>query len=218
MKVQTAVVFAVVLCAQSGFGQNRPIIPEVFQSRVSIEVTTGAGVSRGVGKVIFDQPAGKASEVYAIRPGPRDEFVTRYDLGAIFHNDPPSCDVTDVTGTMPLTWGWVQNAKQDNAEVIDGITVDFWVFTKSDPDPDPDLKPFSFGTGTLRVGVTPDDSNTPVFYEVITPERTVRLHFSEFQDGLQGQAESVQSAPPVLPVSVPWRLPGDPLLADRRPS
>ena len=79
------------------------------------------------------------------------------------------------------------NAKQDNAEVIDGITVDFWVFTKSDPDPDPDLKPFSFGTGTLRVGVTPDDSNTPVFYEVITPERTVRLHFLNFRTAFRAK-------------------------------
>jgi hypothetical protein len=175
MKVQTAVMFAVVLCAQSGFGQTRPIIPEVFQSRVSIEVTTGAGVSRGVGKVVFDQPSGKAREVYAIRPGPRDEFITRYDLGAIFRNDPPNCDVTDVTGAMPLTWGWVQNAKQGALEVIDGITVVFWA------DPDPRLAPFSFGTGTLRVGVTLDDSNTPVFYEVITPERTVRLHFLNFR-------------------------------------
>ena len=71
MKVQTAVVFAAGLCAQSGFGQNRPIIPEVFQSRVSIEVTTQRQCLEGCGQGGL---RGKASEVYAIRPGPRDEF------------------------------------------------------------------------------------------------------------------------------------------------
>ena len=37
------VVFAVLLCAQSAFGQTRPHLSEVFQSPVTIEITTGTG-------------------------------------------------------------------------------------------------------------------------------------------------------------------------------
>lgn len=78
-----------------GHRDTRPTIPEVFQSPVTIQVTTAADISTGVGKVIFDQPAGKARARYAFRSGPRDEIITRYDLGAIFRSDPTGCDVSD---------------------------------------------------------------------------------------------------------------------------
>ena len=122
---QLSVAVALLLCAQSALGQSRPILPEVFQSPVAIQITTGTDVTTGRGKVIFDQPDGKARQFYRLQSGQRDEIITRYDLGAIFRYDRPTCDVTEVTGTMPLTWGWVQNAKQAESEVIGDTTVTF---------------------------------------------------------------------------------------------
>src|SRR5689334_9564364 len=102
-----SVALGVLLWTHSAFGQTRPRPSEVFQSRVTVEITTATGVTKGVGKVVFDQTTGRAREYYRLQGGTRDETVTRYDLGAIIHNDPPTCDVTQVTGTMPRTWDWV---------------------------------------------------------------------------------------------------------------
>jgi hypothetical protein len=171
-----SVVLGLLLCAASGFAQTRPTPSETFQSPVTIEITTATGVTKGVGKVVFDQPSGKAHEIYHLRSSPRDEIITRYDLGEILRTDGHTCDVTDVTGTMPPTWDWVQNAKMGTGDVVDGIPITYWVTTEI-----VDPSPFSFGPGKLRLGATNDQSATPVVFDVITPERTVRLHFLHFR-------------------------------------
>ena len=172
-RMQALVVFALLLGVQPALGQNRPIISEVFQSPVAIQVTTGADVTEGVGDLTFDQPNGMAFESYKFHHGPSFEIITRYDLGKVFDNDPPDCEITEVTGTMPTTWGWVANAKQGPTEVIDGITAVFWISIGTPPEP------------TKRVALMLNDSNTPVVYDVITPEQTTRVHFLKWKTTLK---------------------------------
>jgi hypothetical protein len=159
------VVLALLLCAESAFGQTRPIISEVFQSPLAIEVTTGGEISEGWGYVSFDQPAGKAREFYAFESGQTHEILTRYDLGKIFTiANLRECDVTEVTGTMPPTWAWIQQAKQGPTEVIDGITVVSWIGASATPP-------------LLTIWTTIEDHTVPVFLDVVTPERSVRVRF-----------------------------------------
>jgi hypothetical protein len=161
------VVFALLLCVQSAFAQTRPQLSEVFQSLVTIQVTgADAEISEGVGEVAFDQPAGKARERYLFHGGPPSEIITRYDLGKIFSIDPPACDVTEVTGPMPLSWGWIATAKQGAPVVINGISYTTWV------SPDVDEQ---------KTVATTSDGLTPAYYMVSTPEKTVRLTFLNWQ-------------------------------------
>jgi len=173
------VVFALLLCAQSAFGQTRPQLSEVFQSPVTIRITTGADIVEGVGQVTFDQPAGKAREFYAFEDGPPSEIVTRYDLGKIYRFDAPECDVTEVTGTMPLFWGWVATAKQGAPVVIDGTTYTTWVSTGTAPNP------------TQTVAAT-NDGTAPAYYEESTPERTVRITFLKWQTTFKEKPNSFE--------------------------
>jgi len=165
------VVFALLLCVQSAFGQTRPVLSEVFQSPVAIQITTGAGadadIVEGVGEVTFDQPAGQAREFYKFHSGSPSEIITRYDLGEIFSIDPPRCEATEVTGTMPLFWQWIAQAKQGNSVEIDDITYTEWVST-------------GVG-GDLKTVAATNDGTRPAYYEVTTPERTVRLTFLNWQ-------------------------------------
>jgi len=173
------VVFALLLCAQSAFGQTRPQLSEVFQSPVTIRITTGADIVEGVGQVTFDQPAGKAREFYAFEDGPPSEIVTRYDLGKIYRFVAPECDVTEVTGTMPLFWGWVATAKQGAPVVIDGTTYTTWVSTGTAPNP------------TQTVAAT-NDGTAPAYYEESTPERTVRITFLKWQTTFKEKPNSFE--------------------------
>src|SRR5262249_13406463 len=140
-RMQALVVFALLQVVQPALGQTRPIISEVFQGHVAIQVTTAAGVAEGAGDLAVDQPNGMAREFYAFHGGPSYEIITRYDLGQVFRNDPPNCEATEITGTMPTTWEWVANAKMGDSDRINGKIVDYWVSTGTFPDP------------TLRVGV-----------------------------------------------------------------
>jgi len=165
-----SVVFALLLSVQPAFGQTRPQLSEVFQSPVTIQITTGTGagadIVEGVGQMTFDQPAGKANEFYAFEDGPPSEIITRYDLGKIFRFDPPECDVTEVTGTMPLFWGWIAQAKQGDAVVIDGVSYTTWVGPGLDP---------------IQTVAATNDGSAPAYYEERTPERTVRITFLKWQ-------------------------------------
>jgi hypothetical protein len=173
--IRTSVVGVLLLCAQSALGQTRPIVSEYFQSPVSIQIIeSDAEVARGVGRVVFDQAAGKGRVRYAL-PGSRTDIISRYDLGAVFDSEPPTCAVTPVAGPMPLTWGWIAQSKQAEITTIDGITVVFWTTTGGQP------SVFGLGEGIQRIGTTLEDSTTPVFYELVTPERTVRLRFRNFR-------------------------------------
>ena len=171
------VVFAGLLCAQSAFGQTRPHLSEVFQSPVTIEITTGTGADaetvEGVGEVTHDQPAGKAREFYHFEDGPPSETITRYDLGKIFHFDPPECDVTVVTGTMPLFWDWVAQSKQGDAVEVNGISGTLWVSAGTPPAP-------------TQILAATNDGTTALYYEVrstgsVTPQQTVRITFLKWQ-------------------------------------
>ena len=79
----------------------------------------------------------------------------------------------------PLCAASGSNATQGSGEIVDGIDITFWVSGNSANQPEP--SGFSFGAGTmLRVGALSDpknDSDRPVILEIVTPERTVRLHF-----------------------------------------
>ena len=162
------VVFALLLCAQSAFAQTRPQLSEVFESLVTVQVTGAGGeVSEGVGEVAFNQPAGQARERYLFHGDPPTEILTRYDLGKIFSIDPPSCDITEVAGPMPLTWGWIAGAKQDGAVVINGIPYTEWVFRDVD--------------GSQKTVAATSDGTIPAYYQVSTPEKTVRLTFLNWQ-------------------------------------
>jgi hypothetical protein len=166
-------VLALLLCTQPALGQTRPQLSEVFHSPVTIEITTGAGPDaetvEGVGEVWFDQPAGKAREVYRFPGGPPVEIITRYDLGQIFRIDPPGCEVEEVTAPMPLFWGWIAQAKQgDVADEVNGLGGTEWRGTASAPAPQ------------QTVGAT-NDGRTALYYEETTPERTVRITFLDWQ-------------------------------------
>ena len=164
------VVCALLLCAQSAFAQTRPQLSEVFQSPVTIQITGAEGeVSEGVGDVAFDQPAGQARERYLFHGGPPSEIITRYDLGKVFTIDPPACDVTAVTAPMPLTWGWVATAKQGTSFLIDGVFYTEWVSTGTG-------EPSKTVAATSAAG-----TNIAAYYEVRTPEKTVKLTFLNWQ-------------------------------------
>lgn len=162
------VVCALLVSVQSTFAQTRPRLSEVFQSPVIIHVASAEGeISEGVGDMAFDQPAGVARERYLFHGGPPTEIITRYDLGKIFSIDPPSCDVTDVTGPMPLTWGWVATAKQGSSVVVNGITYTKWVSNNTNEP-------------QKTVATTPDGT-VAALYEVRTPEKIVRIEFLNWQ-------------------------------------
>lgn len=169
------------LSAQSAFGQRRPTPPEVFQSPVIVQITEGSSVSRGVGRVIFDQPAGKSRVRYAVS-GQRQDIISRYDLGSLFASEARTCTVTPLTGPMPPTWAWVANSKQANSEVVDGVEVFFWTATFDRE------SAFGLGTGIERVATTFDDNTTPVVYELITPERTIRLRFTNLRTDFRAKS------------------------------
>ncbi len=162
------VVCALVLCAQSAFAQTRPDLSAVFQSHVTIQITTGIGADvetvEGTGEMIFNQPAGQAREFYAFEDGPPLERITRYDLGKIFTRNPPRCDVEDVTGSMLPFFGWVASAKQGNADEVNGITGTTWVSTGTPPEP-------------TQILLATNDGTIPLYYQEETAERTVRIIF-----------------------------------------
>ena len=161
--MKVLVVFVLLLCIQSAFGQTRPLISEVFES-AAIQITSGTVVSEGVANLIVDQPDGKARQLFAFHSGPAYEIITRYDLGEIFLIDRPECDVTPpVTVTMPTMWGWVAQATFAGPMVIDHITVDVWKYTA--------------GGVALTVAVRAEDANTPVFFERTTSTESFTLHF-----------------------------------------
>jgi hypothetical protein len=160
------VVLALLVCGRSAFGQTRPTLSEVFQSPVTIQITTSTEVVEGVGEVTFNQPTGQADEFFEFEDSPPSEIITRYDLGKIFTVNPPHCDVTQVTGPMPLFWGWVAQAKQGDAVVIDGVSYTTWVGSSTNP---------------MQTVAATNDGTTPAFYEESTPERTVRLTFLNWQ-------------------------------------
>ena len=162
------VVLALLQCVQSASAQTRPQLSEVFQSLVTIQVTNAdAEISEGVGDVAFDQPAGKARERYLFPGGPPAEIITRYDLGKIFTIDRPACDVTEVTGPMPTSWGWIAQAKQGDSVVINDIIYTEWFSTALDE--------------PQRTVATTSDGTIPAYYVVSTPEKTVKITFLNWQ-------------------------------------
>ena len=166
------VVFALLLCVKPALGQTRPIISEVFQSAVTIQITTGVGAdavsSEGAGQMSFDQPAGKAREFYAFGEGAPTEIITRYDLGQIFHFNRPTCEIETVTGSMPLFWDWVANAKQGAGMVVHGKPYATWVSLDS-------------ATQEVKTVAATNDGTRPVFYEARTPEGSVSITFLSWQ-------------------------------------
>ena len=159
------VLCALLLSVQSAFAQTRPQLSEVFQSLVTVQVTGAGGeITEGVGEVAFNQPAGQAHERYLFPGDPPTEIITRYDLGKIFTIEQPSCDVTEVTLPMPLFWGWIAQAKQGDSVDINGVTYTQWVSTGT------------VGQPQQVVAATPEGT-IPAFYQVTTPEQTVRITF-----------------------------------------
>ena len=157
---------ALFLCGQPAFAQTRPILSEVFQSRVIIQITTGADVVEGEGELVYNQPAGQADEFYEFDDGSSSEIISRYDLGKIFTIDSTGCDVTTATGSLPLFWGWVANAKQGAGVVIDGVEYTTWVST---------------GTDERKTLAATNDGTIPAYYEDSTLDRTVRITFSKWK-------------------------------------
>jgi hypothetical protein len=166
------VVCALFLCAKSSFAQTRPNLSAVFQSHVTIQITTGTGADaqtvEGSGEMIFNQPAGQAREFYTFEDHPPVERISRYDLGKIFTRNPPSCDVEDVTGPMLPFFGWVANSKMGGADEVNGVTGTKWISTGTAPDP------------TLTLLAT-NDGTAPLYYQEETAERKVRIIFLTWQ-------------------------------------
>jgi hypothetical protein len=67
---------------------------------------------------------------------------------------------------MPLFWGWVADAKQGSGVVIDGVDYATWVAGGLDE--------------TQTVAAT-NDGTIPAYYEVSTPDRTVRITFLKWR-------------------------------------
>lgn len=167
------VVLALLLCAQSALGQTRPRLSEVFQSPVTIQITTGtddaAETVKGKGEVTAN--GSQVNEFYTFKGSSNLEIISRYDLGEIFTISPPRCDVEEVEDTDPpfvSFFGWVANAKMGGADEVNGITGTTWVSTGTLPAP-------------TRVLLATNEGDTPLYYEERTPERTVRIIFLDYQ-------------------------------------
>jgi len=138
--------------------QTRPNIPENFFAEVQTELHQQDNVLFGDGRWAVDTFQNKGAEDYKFQDQRHGGYfyvfnLQRYDLGYVYElssNQRNTCHEQAVSGNMPLTWGWVQNATYGGQKDFHGITLDTWVA--------------NFGGITLTLGVNTTDPNVPVIF------------------------------------------------------
>jgi len=150
------------------FAQTRPSPSELFETINFVVVKRGSDTFRGAGEWRVDTPGNKARELYRFEVG-RQHFnidvLQRYDTGKVYEivGEPPKCNVTAVSGSLPPIWGWVPLASYKGRQTVDNVVVDVWSYTAA--------------SVTVSLGVRPDNVNVPVFLTRQSASETFEIHF-----------------------------------------
>jgi hypothetical protein len=151
------VALVAVLFVACAFAAVRPKISEVFEAHALVNVLVD-NKTKSEGEVFWaaNQPKGLEVEIIKFHGKPEmDQYIlARYDQEALYQihgNANHECQKHTLTGSMPLVWGWLNNATYKGRHNTHGHPLDLWSL--------------AVGHAVMTVGVTAADPNTPVLLE-----------------------------------------------------
>jgi len=152
--------------------QTRPQLPEIFQSRIAVDIkSNGSNPDVGYGVWISNQPKGESLEEWVFDRAPqRNNFLLqRYDLGVTYSSEVNApCLKTGVTGEMPRYWDWIKIANFSGHSTRRGIPTERWELT------------MGYATVGIEVSSNPGRT-TPMSYWRFSPARNVTIEFLDFE-------------------------------------